>query len=175
MQSLYSPLRRVEWLRAFDDGQEKQEPLTLLAALAYLMNELEAQGFIRRLNMPTSWAGAVTDMAQLATLEPVLKRAELSPVGGFRKLEGRQSASIRALMQLTDSSVVKQRLSCYLERQRFVRPMLRGGNLVELGVPEGPSVGEILRLLLEARLEGEIATLEDERAMVMQWLAGHRD
>ena len=175
MQSLYSPLRRVEWLRAFGEGQEKREPLTLLAALAYPMNELEAQGFIRRLNMPTSWSGAVTGMAQLATLEPLLKRAELSPVGVFRKLDGRQSASIRALMQLTDSSVVKQRLSCYLERQRFVRPMLRGGNLVELGVPEGPSVGEILRLLLEARLEGEIATLEEERAMVMQWLAGHRD
>ena len=174
MQSLYSPLRQVEWLRAFDEGQEKQEPLALLAAIAYPMNELEVQGFIGRLNMPTSWSDAVTGMTQLATLEPVLKRAELSPVGVFRKLEGRQSASIRALMQLTDSSVVKQRLSYYLERQRFVRPMLRGGDLVELGVPEGPSVGEILRLLLERRLEGEVATLEDERAMVMQWLTGNR-
>ena len=174
MQSLYSPLRQVEWLRGYDESQEKSDPPTLLAALAYPMNELEAQGFIGRLNMPTSWSDAVTGMTQLATLEPVLDGANLSPAELFRRLEDKPLASIRALMSLTDSPVVKRRLSCHLGRQRFVRPMLRGGDLVALGVTEGPRVGEILRLLLEARLEGEIATLEDERAMVMQWLAGHQ-
>lgn len=45
-----------------------------------------------------------------------------------------------------------------------MRPILRGDDLLELGVLPGPAVGQMLRVLRAARLDGEVQTLEDEMA-----------
>ena len=42
----------------------------------------------------------------------------------------------------------------YLHRMRGVTPLLDGRSVIELGVEEGPAVGEMLRALLMARLDG---------------------
>ena len=47
-------------------------------------------------------------------------------------------------------------------------PVLTGDDLLKMGVPSGSRVGEILRELLAARLDGEVATEEGEKAMVNQ-------
>jgi tRNA nucleotidyltransferase (CCA-adding enzyme) len=169
--SLYAPLRQGRWLRASLDSQEEAEPVTLLAALAYPMSFEEGQGFIARLNMPSAWADAVTGMTQLVVDEPALEDPSLSPSMLYRTLEGRPTASICALMRLTEIPAVKQRLAHFLDSQRFVRPLLRGGDLVVLGVPQGPQVGAILRRIQDARLEGRVTTKEDEYALALRCLS----
>ena len=168
--SLYAPLRQVDWLRKYGNDEESTEPLELVAALAYSMSYEEGQAFIARLNMPSDWADAVTGMTRLARLTPSLQAPNLAPSTLFQSVEDFPLASIRAFKSLTESSLLKQRLSHYLENQRFVRPLLRGGDLVALGVPEGPKVGEMLRAILYARLEGKVATREDERELVARCL-----
>ncbi len=169
LYSLYAPLRKADWLRAFE---ERTEPITLVAALAFLMCQNEAQGFIARLNMPTEWAEAVTGMVRLLSDAPRLEDPMLAPSTLFRTLECQPLAAINALLQLTPSAVVRERLAHYSESQRFVQPILRGGDLLALGVPQGPWVGEILRRIQDARLEGMVTTLDDERALVLRCLAG---
>jgi tRNA nucleotidyltransferase (CCA-adding enzyme) len=58
----------------------------------------------------------------------------------------------------------------YLEEMRDERPQLSGAELLVLGVPEGPMVGELLENLRAARLDGEVASIDDERRMVRAWL-----
>ena len=168
--SLYTPLRQVDWLRKYGNDQQPQESLELVAALAYPMSFEEGQAFIARLNMPSEWADAVAGMTRLARVAPSLEAPNLAPSALFQSLENVPLASIRAFKSLTESSLLKQRLSHFLENQRFVRPALRGGDLVALGVPEGPRVGEMLRAILYARLEGKVTTRQDERELVARCL-----
>ena len=57
---------------------------------------------------------------------------------------------------------VRGRLADYLFRMRGVTLMLDGREIMALGVEEGPEVGEMLRALLMARLDGEVSSREDE-------------
>ena len=107
LRSLYAPLGRAEWIRAFD---EEAESLTLVVALTYPMSPEEAQGFVARLNMPSAWAGAVMGMTRLASDVPRLEDPDLSPSMLYRTLEGCPMASIDALARLTPKAVLRERL-----------------------------------------------------------------
>ena len=48
--------------------------------------------------------------------------------------------------------------------------MLTGRDLLEMGCPKGPRVGRLLGDLRGARLDGEVETLEDERAWAIRRL-----
>ena len=70
-------------------------------------------------------------------------------------------------------------LRLYLSRLRHVSTSLSGGDIVAMGVPEGPRVGEVLRELLEARLDGVVESAEEERELAsrrIDWreAEGHR-
>ncbi len=49
-------------------------------------------------------------------------------------------------------------------------PVLRGNDLMALGVPRGPAVARVLEQLREARLDGRVCDREAETALVRQWL-----
>lgn len=70
-----------------------------------------------------------------------------------------------------DGGDVEQRVRRYLGRLRRVSPSLTGADLRDLGVAEGPQVGEILDRLRAARLDGEAASAAEERRLVASWLA----
>jgi tRNA nucleotidyltransferase (CCA-adding enzyme) len=54
---------------------------------------------------------------------------------------------------------------------RYVKPTLDGRALQRLGVPRGPLVGEAMRALRTARLDGRVRTREQEIAVVRHLLA----
>ncbi|MCI0671268.1 MAG: HDIG domain-containing protein, partial [Myxococcaceae bacterium] len=51
-------------------------------------------------------------------------------------------------------------------------PLLRGEDVIALGVPRGPRVGEVLRALEDAQLEGRVASREAAVALVARWRDG---
>ncbi len=173
LSRLYPPLKDASWMGRFPEGSGGAQPLTLVAGLAYPMSHGEAEGFVRRLNMPSSWGAAARDMARLTGKAAALEAPELPATALYRMLEGRSAASVEALRRLTPSRAAQERLAEYLERLRFVKPILRGEDLASLGVGRGPRVGEVLRLLLEERLEGRALTREEERNFVLNHLKSH--
>jgi len=54
----------------------------------------------------------------------------------------------------------------YLENLEKVQIELTGADLVELGVPPGPEIGRALEAILERKLDGIIATRQDELEFV---------
>jgi len=60
----------------------------------------------------------------------------------------------------------------YLERGRHIKPVLNGDDVIALGVPRGPEVGDVLRRLRIAKLDGEVRTRKDEERFVRNLLAG---
>ncbi len=68
-----------------------------------------------------------------------------------------------------------EEVGAYLRDWRQVKPRLSGTELEALGVPRGPALGELLRRLREARLDGRTGTKADERAVVQSWLGQEAD
>jgi len=66
---------------------------------------------------------------------------------------------------------VREHLMDFLTNARFVRPLLRGDDLIALGVPPGPQVGEILRRLRDAKLNAEVNSREDEARLASKLVA----
>jgi tRNA nucleotidyltransferase (CCA-adding enzyme) len=66
---------------------------------------------------------------------------------------------------LTDDRTVRDRLHDYLTKTRNERPLLTARDLLDLGIPEGPDIGETLRHLRNARLDAEVETIEDEKRL----------
>lgn len=60
----------------------------------------------------------------------------------------------------------QEALERFGEEELHPKPLLRGADLIALGYPPGPRLGEILRSLDEQRLEGTLLTREE----AIEWL-----
>ena len=172
--ALYPPLahhKDVEpELARLHHGIPQPQPLHYLAWLAYPLRPAEAEGLITRLAMPKRSATVVRDVVSTRRAAPDLTAAA-SPTTVYRRLSGLSLEAVQVAAALEVNSGVRERMTHYLEEWRRVRPLLTGRDLMKLGVAHGPQVGDLLDLLLEARLEGKTVTKADERAFVRQRLA----
>ena len=67
---------------------------------------------------------------------------------------------------MLDSGVIKSRIELYLNQLRQVKTALTGDDLIKAGFSPGPVIRETLEKLKEARLEGRVVTLDDERELI---------
>jgi tRNA nucleotidyltransferase (CCA-adding enzyme) len=93
--------------------------------------------------------------------------------GAFRRLAQKVDMELLARVAKADCCGRTGDFDCsamdwFLERSRALgvehkppAPILMGRHLLELGVPPGPRMGEILRAVYELQLDGEVKDLED--------------
>ena len=161
-------------------GQDSGAALLIfVSALVYPLSSGEGEAVIHRLNMPTAWAQVVRETIQIRGLEGKLAGASLPRSELARLLESFGHEALLAASRLTDSLTVAQRLDNYLKELRFTVPVLNGRDLLAIGVPEGPMVGQVLRELRDAKLDGQVTTEKEERRLVrailtrQESLSGH--
>jgi tRNA nucleotidyltransferase (CCA-adding enzyme) len=83
-------------------------------------------------------------------------------------LEGLDPEAISASVRLFEDPQIAGRLRQYLAEWRLVVAELTGDDLLAMGVPAGPKVGQVLRELTAAKQDGLLHGEEEERAMVNQ-------
>ena len=136
-----------------------------LALLAGTMSEPEVEGFIQRLKMPPSEAKAVRDAVKardtVASLDP-----NASPSRIVAALQGLDPYALRVTALLSGDEASSGLALRYLNEWRHVKPRLNGRDLARLGIPQGPRVGLLLERLRDARIMGEVSTMEEEEALV---------
>ena len=142
--------------------------LTWLAALVWPLRQSEGAQLAIRLNTPADWLRVIADTARLKARLPDLGEADLAPSGVCALLDGLSPDALRAALMLA-SPTTAERARRYLAEWWSVAPRLRGSDLLELGVPAGPAVGEALRALRKARLDGETDSRKDEEGIARQW------
>ncbi|HCP22748.1 MAG TPA: hypothetical protein DIT90_01345, partial [Dehalococcoidia bacterium] len=74
--------------------------------------------------------------------------------------------AVAASVRLVSDPEVAGRLRRYLDEWRLVVPALSGNDLLAMGVPAGPKVGETLQKLTATKLDGLVDTEGQERALV---------
>lgn len=171
LSGIFKPLTTAHWLSNLNRYDKDYDLLSYLAALTYPLSTEEGETFIARLNMLKRWAKAVRDINYLKGIEQSLAHPDLSDSYLCQLLDGRSHSSTAALACLTQNTLVRDRLVKYLDHLRYVKPLLRGKDLLAIGVPQGPKVGQILHNLRTARLEKRINTRKEETQLARNHLA----
>lgn len=144
---------------------EARRGALLLASMAHFVRPHDVESVIRRLNMGSEWGRIVRDTVVVRERLRGLADGSGARSRARRLLDGLHPVAVESLAASSDDPAVAVRLREYVDELRHVRPLLGGGDLIAMGAPEGPLVGQLLGKLLDARLDGVIETIEDERAL----------
>ena len=79
--------------------------------------------------------------------------------------------AVRAAAVCAPRGRSRANLTMYLEKWKALKPFANGETLKSLGVPPGPRYGEILSRLRAAWVDGEVASEEQETALLNEMLA----
>mgnify|MGYP001127691290 CR=1 FL=1 len=149
-------------------------PALCFGLLTYRFSEPECEDFVARLRVPGTVSRVIRDTARLRGRLPSLESPDLPPSAACGLLQEYSPASVQACAIAADSALVQERLNLYLTRWRHVRTALDGDALQKLGVRSGPRLGEMLKTLQAAKMDGKIETREDEMEVVQRWLSQGR-
>jgi tRNA nucleotidyltransferase (CCA-adding enzyme) len=144
-----------------------------LALLAWEASRPAATALATRLALNKRETEAVRAVAEVRALERDLS-AEVRPSRAAELLSPFPSAAVWALAAAGQERARAQ-ASRYLRRWRYLRPSLDGHALLALGAIPGPQLGEVLRRLKAAKLDGEVRSRRDEERLARELLhAGAR-
>jgi tRNA nucleotidyltransferase (CCA-adding enzyme) len=142
----------------------------LLALMAWPVLPLRTAALVKRLHLSREMVRVVEDAAAVKEMVSALRARGLRLSRLHGMLEGLDAEAIKAAATACGEPTVGHSLRHYLAELRGVETLLRGEDLIELGVPEGPRVGEVLKELKAARLDGLVETREDEERFVRRRL-----
>jgi len=66
------------------------------------------------------------------------------------------------MMAKTTQVATRRYISLYFTQLKDMRPLLKGSDLIQMGIKPGPSIGKKLTDLLKARLDEQVVTQQDE-------------
>jgi tRNA nucleotidyltransferase (CCA-adding enzyme) len=91
----------------------------------------------------------------------------------YRRLHGLRTELILYMMASTRNRSVKKSISIYYNQLKDTQPLIGGQDLLSMGLKPGPVFRQILEAVLDARLNGEVETLQEELAFVRRWIRNH--
>jgi tRNA nucleotidyltransferase (CCA-adding enzyme) len=74
-------------------------------------------------------------------------------------------------MSLAREPEKKKEFSRYLLEWRHMKPILRGKDLIEMGLKPGPLFSTLLKGILRERLRGNIKTRQDEESFIREFIS----
>lgn len=95
----------------------------------------------------------------------------LAPSGRVALLEQYSIEAVRAVSMSTPEGHMRTALDNYLDTLMSVRPALDGHDVLALGVPQGPRVGEVLQMLKNACLDGAVHSKGEETLLVRRYVS----
>ena len=176
LKQLHPALRGDGWLAENfallrREGLPAHTLITLyLCLLVYHFTEKDMDSFLTRFKWPQETAHAMRDTTKIRDRIDLLGGLPTGKSGIYRMLDGYSLPAIRINKLAADSPVVKRRLRLFLNRLHCIKPLLSGEELMRLGVPAGPELGWLLQKLLDAKLDGNLKTKEEEEKLVKRWM-----
>ena len=143
------------------------EPLTWLAALVWQLDPGTIASLSARLNPPSEWFRIFYDVFIFREQLPCLLAEGIAPSTVSSLLDRLSPHVLHAAVAL-ENPVIGERIRRYQSEWRETTSSLRVSDLLDLGIPAGPAVGEALRALRNARLDGEVASQQDEELLAQR-------
>ncbi len=147
-----------------------QISILYLALLTYRLSAPDLESLIKRLKIAGEDTALLRQVNRLLFSTSELVKAR-RPSAIYRLLKHYSTPAIFVLWIATDSEPVRERLELHHRTLRFVEAEIDGEHLKALGLQPSPLFGRILSALRDARLDGEVSSLEEEEALVEELLA----
>ena len=167
-------LERIEevlnWYRLSYFEHKVEQWLVYFMGIAFDLSEKDLLKFTKRLELPEKKIDFLVN-ARARTHQVLMRFSrtkKMLPSEIYHTLEQCTIEELLYMMAKTNRDESKKAISLYLLKLRNVKPILTGHDLKALNIEPGPIYKEILRNLLDARLNGEIQTKEDEIAFVQK-------
>ena len=169
----FDQLRRTlaggKWdIQAEEDG--RPPPGLYLALLCYHLSRAELEAFADYLKIFRGDLTLLRQVADLRDAETKLDQRALSNRQIHALLRYSSSASRMIHWLCTSSERVRARLRLYETELRHIGPVVDGAYLKSLGLRPSPLFGRLLNAIRDARLDGEIQTVEEEKALIADLL-----
>jgi tRNA nucleotidyltransferase (CCA-adding enzyme) len=138
--------------------------------LALLLSELadtRLEAVLNRLHLPNDQKSIIQKglaiQAQLPQVNDGMDVRVVKNSQVYHLLKGKPEESLAIAACLTSPGAPLRRLiRLYLEHLEQVAIELSGTDLVDMGFKQGPEIGKTLNLLLDAKLDGQIKSRDDE-------------
>ena len=137
-----------------------------LAFLVYRLSPEALEDWIAYLKFTRSVSQILQETLHLKNELPCLAAAEMTPSQIHRCLHRYHQVAILANLMESGSPLVRQRIELYLNKLRFIHPAITGADLMDMGMASGPRIKEVLEILREARLDGKVASREEELKLI---------
>ena len=146
-------------------------PGLYLALLSYNLSRSELEALINRLKIYRDDLALLHQVSDLKQREADLEQEYLSNHEIYALLRHSSSPALMILWLCTGSVRVRERLWYYETELRHVQTEVDGEYLKGLGLKPSPLFGKLLNAVRDARLDGEIQTVEEEKALIARLLA----
>lgn len=176
LRHIHPALRGDAWLRArfararqiAPAGHPLQDLYVALLTLRLTESDVEqAIGFLR----PARHVAVILrEACQLRAGLGGLASRDMTPAQVYSVLHGYSQTAILANLIAGGTAAVRVRIRQYLDKLRYIKPALTGGDLKTMGMAPGPRIQQVLDALLDARLNGTVRTRKQEEALVREWL-----
>jgi len=132
------------------------------------LSPVESRAVAERLRLSGNELKLLAEVSDLYSAGDSLSKTGLSSHDIYSILSGKSQHAITVYLLMTKNSTVKEHLSKFLHELRHIKPYLTGKDLIEMGIPKGPSIGNMLESLLYAKLDGIVKSRNDELELVSQ-------
>lgn len=158
-------VEKYDQARKFYRGE--RVPVALyMALLAYRLSMCELEQITAYLKLPKTLAQSVFDTVAVKDRRGLLEKLALAPSQIHHLLHNYSALAITANLIAVDSVVASERIQLYLNKLRYIKPVLTGDDLIGAGVPAGPRIKEVLQILLNAWLDGKVKSRAEEEELV---------
>ncbi len=158
---------QFELLRS--DGGPRPGTSEYLATTAALWDRPAIQGLADSLELRADTITALRELPRAVEAVGSFTVGKPDPALVVRQLDSLPLPPVRGAAAAL-GGVAARIVRRYLNQWRSLRPVLRGTDLIELGVPAGPQIGRLLEHLRTARLRSEACSRGEEIALVKEWL-----
>ncbi|MCH8062319.1 MAG: CCA tRNA nucleotidyltransferase [Chloroflexi bacterium] len=156
------------------DGEPPSDDRSLVAisVLTSGGTESDITSLAARLNLGSRWRTVIQDAMRLNGVVGSLARSQIANSELYEKLAIYDGAAIRSVMLASEDAMAVEMLALFLDELSLVEPELRGEDILAMGVEQGPAVGELLRKLKAARLDGAVTDRAGEERFVRELIDG---
>lgn len=151
----------VPWLEATPD----EVKLRWHILMAHLPPQ-DVEALCERLLFGQRFVNALVDTSRLLHEKDRLAQDDVRPSTVVRLLEDVSPLSLFVVWLLSGNVLVRERIHTYMMEWRDIHPTTTGHDLRASGLSPGPQYQVILDALRKARLDGEIASDDEERSLL---------
>ncbi|MCH8815115.1 MAG: CCA tRNA nucleotidyltransferase [Chloroflexi bacterium] len=138
--------------------------------LAWSVRPREVETLASRVALRRSQTESIRAVPKVRAIESHLTKRLMRNSRIVEVVSPYPAATLLTLAAMTESSEVRDKIVRYLRRLRRLWPVLNGDDLLAMGASEGPLIGQVLKRIRVAKLDGEVSSRADETRLAERLL-----